>query len=176
MRFVSRRPFCKWPSRPIPRVKICKSAFHFCYTNIQIIFLLYKSDLYICIQENRPQTPINKGFFHVSQIGIYRYTDCLHIQRERGKGRGMGLSGRNWHKRKRPPHPYMGCRRPPGQAPGTCAKEKKYVITGLLDPRCPASAASGGLPRPSCAGGSSPPAPARRSPCRAMSGCCGPVC
>ena len=89
MRFVSRRPFCKWPSRPIPRVKICKSAFHFCYTNIQIIFLLYKSDLYICKQRNRPQTPINKGFFHVSQIGIYRYTDCLHIQRE-GKGERNG--------------------------------------------------------------------------------------
>lgn len=89
MRFVSRRPFCKWPERPCSRVKICKSAFHFCYTNIQIISLLYRLDLYICIQENRPQTPINKGFFHVSQMPIYRYTDCLHIQRE-GKGERNG--------------------------------------------------------------------------------------
>ena len=38
------------------------------------------------------ETPINTRIFHVSQIGIYRYTDCLHIQRE-GKGEGKGPTG-----------------------------------------------------------------------------------
>ena len=88
-RSVSRPPFCKWPERPCSRVKICKSTFHIHYTNIQILFLLYRLNLYICKQEKGAQTPINKGFFHVSQMPIYRYTDCLHIQRE-GKGERKG--------------------------------------------------------------------------------------
>ena len=33
------------------------------------------------------KTPINTRFFNVRPIGIYRYTDYLHIQRE-GKGEG----------------------------------------------------------------------------------------
>lgn len=41
--------------------------------------------MYICITEKTLKTPINTRIFHISQIGIYRYTDDLHIQRE-GKG------------------------------------------------------------------------------------------
>ena len=35
--------------------------------------------MYICITKNRPKTRINTRFFHVSPIGIYRYTDEKHI-------------------------------------------------------------------------------------------------
>ena len=38
-RFVSPAPYCKWPQRPLFRVKKCKTTFHILYTNIQILFL-----------------------------------------------------------------------------------------------------------------------------------------
>lgn len=50
--------------------------------------------MYICTTKIRPQTRINTRFFHVSQIGIYRYTDEMHIQRG-GKGEGKRLLGEN---------------------------------------------------------------------------------
>ena len=67
--------------------------------------------MYICIQKNIAQTPINKGFFHVSQIGIYRYTDEKLVQK---KGKGEKVTekpGENGTK-KRPPHSYLECRWP----------------------------------------------------------------
>jgi hypothetical protein len=37
--FVHPSPFRIWPFRPMSRVKMCKTAFHILYTEIQIFFL-----------------------------------------------------------------------------------------------------------------------------------------
>ena len=87
MRFVCPLPFCVLAEKAEFSVKKCKRGFHIFYTDIQNSFSIYRSDLYICITEKALKTPINTRFFHVSQIGIYRYTDEMHIQRE-GKGEG----------------------------------------------------------------------------------------
>lgn len=50
-----------------------------------------------------PETPLNKRIFHVSQIGIYRYTDEKHIQRE-GKGE-RNTGSRTKHAYQKTGHP-----------------------------------------------------------------------
>lgn len=54
-RFVSPAPYCKWPQRPLFRVKKCKTTFHILYTNIQILFFEYRFEMYICIYRKRPK-------------------------------------------------------------------------------------------------------------------------
>ena len=85
---VPLHPLCIWPDRPSTRVKICKSAFHILYTNIQIAFLCYRVDLYICIKENGRKRRQTKDFFTFRK---HRYTDiqilCTFTRRGKGEGR-----------------------------------------------------------------------------------------
>ena len=96
------------------------------------------------------KTPINTRFFHVSQIGIYRYTDDLHIQKG-GKGRKKrGRSGRCEYKR--------GGHRiriwdVSGRWPSTWTAKKRNAILlyYLYYPRYPASIPADASPRQRCA-------------------------
>lgn len=97
------------------------------------------------------EMPINTRVFNVRQIGIYRYTDDLHIQRE-GKGEGKTANRAVTIQMRRPPNPYKGYRRPPDVE---CIGVEKNAIWPYR-PRCPAWPVSCASPRRRCGGGSSP--------------------